>query len=165
MYALRTTLNSSKFLQHSHYLILYLVIALSVKLGIPNILTTLFPHTHIRNKGKIQRFLHEAPFFLKAMRRGLRNEFSVILRAQNLIPNRYLFILKDCKSYYIIWIFFFSIVIWVFSSLKFVKYKFHQFLSITSPPSSLNSVFAEPIRQELLLLSLGRALVRENVWG
>lgn len=37
-------------------------------------------------------------------------------------------------------------------------------IGISSPPFSLNSVLAEPMRQELLHLSLGRGWVWENVW-
>ena len=55
-------------------LIRYPVIALSVRLGIPNILTTLLsprpPHTHIRDKDRFQRFLPSATFFWKVPRRG-----------------------------------------------------------------------------------------------
>ena len=52
-------------------LVLYPVIALSVRLGIPNILTTLlFPHTHIRDQDRFQRFLPSATFFWKVPRRG-----------------------------------------------------------------------------------------------
>lgn len=50
-------------------LILEITIALLVRLGILNTFKPHYssPYTYFRDKDRIQRFLHKAPFFLKAM--------------------------------------------------------------------------------------------------